>query len=412
MMTVMLVLVFLAVALWQILPDDARMCTRTRLPVMTTFLVTNLPKLKTIGKFMPHHRAHHPKSLHVSKTRWWAHDSKLHPFHLHGEIIAKYHDCLLRQHQSILDYYYEVIQQGFGGEAVISKAWNKLPVSLQFSFVRSAAYRAHYMLVNHSSTNTAPAIIGVPSLMLVEGSMPHPTPRQHVMTGEVLSQAALQLEIVVRSVLKLPDKWYFGRSQYLAFVDKPTLLVKALDNKYMASAANFWGCSSQVVDRYLRICTYDFVLTRSVNRSLLADFCVRNKLKVCVPFCGLHNYFDTTGLIALVDALTKTAVPPIDATMGYQMHVDDSPSTVLIPSWPQLNIGCATVRGSLDPHSIRRVVFCAICVHFGLQNLDKLAQPRSGHTISSARYLANLKLIMLPTPRLSWLSPQHRQQAL
>ena len=283
--------------------------------------------------------------------------------------------------------------------------------------MRSAAYRAHYMLVNHSSTNIAPAIIGVPSKMLVEGSMPHPTLRQHVMTGEVLSQAALQLENVVWSVLKSPEKWYLGRSQYLTFEEKPTLLVKALDNKHMASAANFWGCSSQVADRYLRIRTNDFVLTKSVktirsNRSLLADFCVRNKLKVCVPFCALHKHDDTIDPVAFVDALTKTAVSPIDATMGYQMHVADSPSAVQIPSWPQLNIGCATVRGSLDPHSIRRVFFCAICGHFGLQKLDKLAQPCSGHTISSARYLANLKLIMLPTPRLSWLSPQHRQQAL
>ena len=30
----------------------------------------------------------------------------------------------------------------------------------------------------------------------------------------------------------------------------------------------------------------------------------------------------------------------------------------------------------------------------------------------SARHLANLKLGMLPTPRLSWLLLQHRQQAL
>ena len=198
-----------------------------------------------------------------------AHDSKLHPFHLQGEIIAKYHDCLLLQHQPNLEFFYEVMQQGFGGEAVFFKAWNMFPVSLQFSLVRSAAYRAHYMLVYHSSANLPPAIIGVPSKMSVEDSEFHLTLRQHVMTGEDLSQAALQLEIVVCSVLKLLEKGYLSRSQHLTFEEEPALSVKARDNMYMTSAAYFWGCLSQVADRFLIIRFFDFV-----SRSRLRPYAV------------------------------------------------------------------------------------------------------------------------------------------
>jgi hypothetical protein len=81
----------------------------------------------------------------------------------------------------------------------------------------------------------------------------------------LLAQAALQLELVVCSVLGLPEKWYIGRSQYPHFEEKPAVPSKALNNKYVSFAANFWGCLSQVVERYMKIRTNDFVHTKSTK---------------------------------------------------------------------------------------------------------------------------------------------------
>ena len=275
---------------------------------------------------MPQHLALHPKSQHVSKTAWWAHNSKLHSFLLRGVFIAKFHECLVRQHQAYFDYFYEFMQQGFDVEAAFFYAWNKFLVSLLSSFVRSDAYRAHYILASLSSTNIAPTIIGLPSMLLVRGSMPLPTRRQHDMTGEMLSLSALLPDIVVSSVLKLPKKWHLGRSQYLTLHCKPALLVKVLDNKFIASVY-FWGCHAQVLDYHFRVRNNDIVLTKSVktirfvsglddcgpydsatknslavafvaNRLLLAEASVRNKLNVCLPDCENHIDFDTIDPIA------------------------------------------------------------------------------------------------------------------
>ena len=97
-----------------------------------------------------------------------------------------------------------------------------------------------------------------------------------------------KLIIVVCSVLGLPEKWYIGRSQYPHFEEKPAVPSKALNNKYVSFAANFWGCLSQVVERYMKIRTNDFVhtkSTKSVRRFLptldtLGNSCSAGQLKV------------------------------------------------------------------------------------------------------------------------------------
>jgi hypothetical protein len=118
--------------------------------------------------------------------------------------------------------------------------WNKLHVSLQNSFFRSAAYRAHHMLASHSRSNFAPAILGFPTNVLVQDSKFLPNISQHVMTGELLAQAALQLELVVCSVLGLPEKWYIGRSQYPHFEEKPAL-PNAKNNNNMSPSLPTFG---------------------------------------------------------------------------------------------------------------------------------------------------------------------------
>ena len=133
------------------------------------------------------------------------------------------------------------------------------------------------MLVNPFSTNISPAFIGLPCLISFSGSMPHPTLCQPVMTGDVLSQATLQLEIFLSSVPKLPKKGYLGTSQYLTFEVKPALLVKVLGNKYMTSAAYCWGCLAQVVDRYFWISGHVFFHTESVKTIRIAFFALQDR---------------------------------------------------------------------------------------------------------------------------------------
>ena len=62
-------------------------------------------------------------------------------------------------------------------------------------------------------------------------------------------------------------------------------------------------------------------LVAAANRSLFSEICVRNKMQVCAALYDLHKFFDTIDPMALVDALKNTQFPPIDAAMGYQMHV-------------------------------------------------------------------------------------------
>ena len=51
-------------------------------------------------------------------------------------------------------------------------------------------------------------------------------------------------------------------------------------------------------------------LVAAANRSLFAEICVRNNLKVCATLYDLHKFFDTIDPIALVDASTKTFFLP------------------------------------------------------------------------------------------------------
>ena len=62
------------------------------------------------------------------------------------------------------------------------------------------------MLASHSRSHLTPAILGFPSKVLVEDAKFHPTISQHIASGELLAQAALQVELVVCAVLGLLEK--------------------------------------------------------------------------------------------------------------------------------------------------------------------------------------------------------------
>ena len=148
--------------------------------------------------------------------------------------------------------------------------------SLRISFSRSAAYRAHHMLADQLVSSSSPAILGIPSEVLVGDFKFQENASLHVHAGERMAQAALQIELLVCADLKLPYKWYIERSQYQRFDKISSVPARIADNKPTAPAANFCGCLSQVVKAYIQVLTNDFHHHKLVKINLSKLFILGN----------------------------------------------------------------------------------------------------------------------------------------
>ena len=62
-----------------------------------------------------------------------------------------------------------------------------------------------------------------------------------------------------------------------------------------------------------------------------------------------------------------------------QASYGDPLSAVMIPSWPQLNIGCDTVHGSHDPHIIARVFLIHVALNFAADVMTDFIAARIQH---------------------------------
>ena len=71
----------------------------------------------------------------ISKTRWEAHDGKLHLYHLQGEAIRRYQEFHVLKHQSQLDFFLEVLQKGFGLNGSSAQLVRRFQTNRTFKFL-------------------------------------------------------------------------------------------------------------------------------------------------------------------------------------------------------------------------------------------------------------------------------------
>ena len=62
-------------------------------------------------------------------------------------------------------------------------------------------------------------------------------------------------------------------------------------------------------------------LEAAADRSIVAEVAVRNGNKVCATLFDLHKFYDIVEAQPLYDSIIQTQFPPVDAIMGYQMHL-------------------------------------------------------------------------------------------
>ena len=91
--------------------------------------------------------------------------------------------------------------------------WGGMSSALQSLHMRIACFDAHKKLYDHSVSSGGPAILGCPDPDLVVDYKFAPNLVEHVVCGEFLAQAALQIEMLICNVSGLKHKLYFGRSQ-------------------------------------------------------------------------------------------------------------------------------------------------------------------------------------------------------
>lgn len=112
---------------------------------------------------------------------------------------------------------------------------------------------------------------------------------------------------------------------------------------------------------YDSACKGSSALLVASHRALFAEIAHRNGDKVCGTFFDMEKFFDTIAPGPLLDSLRETSFPPIDALMGFQMHV--APRVILVSTVPSEPIridasilaGCIYsvpwVKGLLHPGS-------------------------------------------------------------
>ena len=83
----------------------------------------------------------------------------------------------------------------------------------QNSCIAMATCKAHGMLSRHALQHRCAAILGKPLPQLDRDYKFDATKELHIQAGEVLAQAALQIEILVFHVAQVPHAKYIGRSQ-------------------------------------------------------------------------------------------------------------------------------------------------------------------------------------------------------
>ena len=128
--------------------------------------------------------------------------------------------------------------------------WKILGECVRSAFVRTSVFHAHHMLAQHSMRTCGPVILGKPSDVLVSDYTFDRTLNLHVLNGELLSQAALQTELLICKVVGIEPSTYIGRSQSLTFTLNPAVHRKQIDDRFTSPAANFWGLLRFRVDFY------------------------------------------------------------------------------------------------------------------------------------------------------------------
>ena len=109
------------------------------------------------------------------------------------------------------------------------------------------------MLSRHSLQHSCPAILGHPLQQLQTDYKFQHSLAEHLHSGEMLAQAALQTELLVCKVAGVKYAKYIGRSQYPKIRCKPSRHKHCIDDKFISPAANFWGVLGHVLEDFVKL---------------------------------------------------------------------------------------------------------------------------------------------------------------